>query len=225
MKGDRDTEWVLLILRNDPVGTSVALRDGSRFGFGRRTQEIADGLREAFRAAHAAQWNLPDDRSFFEGLGHQVRFDYPDAWDVVPGEVVYQDGVNRWGVVILEPANAAAVRFERREASGRDRCDRFSDHAVERLREEFAGENGALGSRMPVDMLRSSEVDIGGCTGVRIAGESESRRVVAYAVNHRGTLFLWVAVGAPDAVAAVESELRDVVDSVVFPLLSRYEFD
>jgi hypothetical protein len=48
---------------------------------------------------------------------------------------------------------------------------------------------------------------------------------VAYAVNHRRTLFLWVAVGAPEAVAAVESELRDVADSVVFPLLSRYEFD
>jgi hypothetical protein len=223
MRGDVDTDWVVLAVERESGPELVGLRDGKRLGYGTRTRELYDLLIRTVRAQGAAQYDVAEGWKTYDGLDHQFTMSLPADWSSAHETVVMIDGLPVWGTTVfsrdeiptgtkdLEGRRRAfaavaagetpALVLDRSEAQGGMRCAGFSKSGrarVEKRLRELEGRDEAR--RVELAELDLDDFSLDGCAGLRLTGrgtlpDGAEIRVEARAVAADGTLFLFLMHG------------------------------
>jgi len=218
MRGDVDTDWVVLAVERDGEEELVGLRDGKRLGYGERTRGIYELLRRTVRSFAAAQYAVPSGWRTYDELDHQLTLSLPQGWFSAHESVVTVDGLPLWGTTVFsaqpipagseDPAGrrrafeavsagtTAAVILGRRETSRGMRCTGFSDAARRTVEQRLR----ALGARTQQAPWELGDLELGaqsldGCSGLRLVGRgrrADGAEVVldARAIAAEGSLFM-----------------------------------
>lgn len=242
MKGDVDTDWVVLSAPESDLGPLVGLRDGSRMGYGRRTEPLFRQIKDAARNARAAQFDVPDGFTTYEGLEHLLTLALPSDWSVEHRSAMVQDGKVHEGVVVFhEPVEASgtpaervdrlqatidrgeirALRLERRQASKGMKEDGFSDAAVESLTADMLADRDQIGGLEMLAAPEAGSFPVDGHTGVRLRAvaadaSGAAHHVDAVAVCDGRMLFLFRMRGPAENRGEDGDLLERVLASVRF---------
>jgi len=200
MRGDVDTDWVVLAVGVTPPHDLVGFRDGKKWGYGGRTSEIFNQLRRVFEQLSAAQYRVPPGRKPYEDPDRTCAIAIPENWSsyleslvliggraargttIVSAEPIRsvetsEDGVRK-AVDDLELLDAILAGespgffIERRDLNRGMSCDGFSRNARERVLER-AQSDIVFGAEYEVlEPLTLSERAVGGCAGVHVLGRT-----------------------------------------------------
>ena len=136
MKGDVDTDWAILEVQREGGPTLIGLRDGRRMGYGERTQEIFEAIRDATRQVGAAQYDAPQGFATYDGLDPYFTMVYPAGRSTVHRSVI-QTPDQVLGVLEFVSAEdeASVIRLERSDVRPGMSPRGFSEKARARLLE------------------------------------------------------------------------------------------
>lgn len=195
MKGDVDTEWVVLSLRRGEDRTLVGLRDGSKLGYGQGTDELYQSLRATARRFSRAQFDAPEGFRPYTELDRVFAMAVPAGWSTYHHELSSVEGIIRWGTVVFTPPSAtaepgkapetpavqrartleairqgrtAAWVVERREAAAGMSCAGFDKGALRVLGAWIAADAFFSRPAAQDDPPRFEPVEIDGCIGLRL---------------------------------------------------------
>jgi len=188
VRGDVDTDWVVLVLDEAGERRVVAFRDGKGLGYGQRTQEIHAALRDAMRVLGAAQYRVPEGFVVFDDLDGLFTVAYPQGWTVyhdvvveagrrrVLGRLYLTDGPSPRGeeervtlVRGLEGGSIQGVFVERDEVGGGMRCSGATARARDKWLARVAADPLFTAPGAAMDGAPSVEpVTIEGCSGLRV---------------------------------------------------------
>jgi hypothetical protein len=200
IKGDVDTEWVLLGVGEKRADEIVAVRDGRKLGYGQRTWEIYETMKAALGQLSAAQYRVPRGYRAFADFSRQFTLAVPEQWDTYVESLEFVGRRAPWGTIIVssEPirrtarpggdgarpvidesalerarlGEVPAFFIERMPLEKGMRCKGFSKKGMEKLL-DLASE-GALfqgGGRLAGNPTASPEI-IDRCNGLRIRGQA-----------------------------------------------------
>jgi len=99
--GDVDTDWVLLGIGERRAESVVAIRDGSKFGYGQRSREIFETLKAALKTLRAAQYDVADGFRAYDVFDEQFTFAIPEDWAAYVASVTIVDDRAPWGRVLV----------------------------------------------------------------------------------------------------------------------------
>jgi hypothetical protein len=241
MKGDVDTDWVVLALTGEGKSRIVGFRDANAFGFGERTEELYDVVRGVARDLGVAQYDIPAGLTLYDAIHRQLVLGHPEGWHVTVREMIVVDGYPRFGshVFTPEPLRSSAdegtpdvdeealarvrsgalpaIVLVRAEAKDAMSCERGIKPKARAEVERLLREDPILGGVTTATGGAWAEVgpaDAGGCRGLRyeIAGREDEAGAVALSRN--GVLFvLGFRAPASDA-GRTRALFADVVASV-----------
>lgn len=193
MRGDVDTEWVVLSIFRGESHELVGLRDGRRMGYGQGTGELYDTLRATARRYSLAQFAAPEGFRPYAELDRVFALAVPASWSSYHHDLGTVKGIVRWGTVVFTPPAAygegqsappasrsrdvpAELRqghgpawvIVRREVAPGMSCEGFARGALRTLAEwiatdPFFGPPIALADPPPFE-----PVQIEGCAGLRV---------------------------------------------------------
>jgi hypothetical protein len=245
MKGDVDTEWVVLSLRSEKRGSLRGLRDGRKMGFGGRTGEIFEILKRAVEQASAAQYDVPEGFRAHTDLEHLFTVGIPEDWSaynrsrviqegkVREGTVVFFEGRLPEGVTTVEDGEASpevrdlldgiatgekrSFLVERRTAGKGMRCSGLDPEVVSVL----SGELAAVWNSPTTGEIDDVEVD--GCRGARFRirgpGRDGNTRIAdVTVVSHGRMLYLFRIEVLEEYYEAARETLEASMDTVRFSL-------
>jgi hypothetical protein len=199
MRGDVDTFWIVLEVVRDDTTQLVGLRDGRKFGYGQKTEEIYDGILERVRQAGAAQYDVPEGYRTYDRLDEQFTLAIPVGWRSYARSLVETGGRAPWGEIVFLPesmtpgdepspderqriwrqaleeaddGSAGALFVDRREAVRGMRCEGFSEKAAARLLEWAAEDPLFEAGRGSEESTRTEPLVIDDCSGLRIVRRS-----------------------------------------------------
>lgn len=216
LKGDRDSDWVAIQIKDASRDRVVALHDGGNFGFGTNTAELYELIRGALERARAGQFDVPDGFQALDGLGAQINLGIPQDWTAEAVEVLVQpDGKSTQGTAHLVAPDGAVIRLERRAATGRGACAKIGRRLSARLAKELGGGPDGTGSTVAVV---PEEATVGSCRGVRFRGGEGDRVVDAVAVARYDTLFLLSLSCDAACYERHRADFERIVDTVRFPV-------
>lgn len=200
MRGDVDTEWIVLKLRSAPEGSLIGLRDGRKMGFGGKTREIHAALKEAARISSGAQYAVPPGFRTYDELEHLFTIGIPESWSAFPRDNVIFNGRVREGTVLfyegapeddadgllreIEAGERASFEVERREPGKGLSCDGLDRSRIDARMADL------IGDRVP----EVEPAAVGGCSGFMYSfrdGEDRSRVHEIVVVADRHALFLF----------------------------------
>jgi hypothetical protein len=210
LAGDVDPQWVVVDLDGREGPMRVGLRDGRRFGWGGRTEEIYDAMREAARIAGTAQFAAPAGFEPYAELDFQFALPIPAGWSTHHQSVVGVEGRALHGTVVITPeplvekggapdqrARAAArvgageitawIVTRRLSPSGFN-CDHPPGNLVARLR-EWIGDEPTLADGVDLGGAEAEPTTLGGCSGSRMLARG-ARVLDLRAVSDGATVFL-----------------------------------
>jgi hypothetical protein len=200
MRGDVDTEWIVLAIGVRPPYELIGLRDGSKWGFGSRTREIYHQLRQVLKQQSAAQFRVPQGHVPYEDPEHACTFAIPEGWNSYLESLVVLGGRAAHGTTILSEQPVRRVErdgpgearvaddlelldrilagespgffVERAAASRGMGCEGFSAAARESVLAR-AREDLVFGDGYEVLQAPvASAADLGGCRGLHVVGRS-----------------------------------------------------
>jgi hypothetical protein len=200
MKGDVDTEWVLLTVGVSPPYDLVGLRDGKKWGYGGRTKEVYQQLRRALEQLAAGQFRVAPGYQAYEGPDHGCALAIPEDWSTYLESLVVVAGRSAWGTTILsaQPIRTIETKadgevravddlelldailagerlgffIERGRASRGMSCSGFSESARERVLTRVR-QDIAFGEDFEVLASPAATVDsVGSCEALHIMGRS-----------------------------------------------------
>lgn len=152
MRGDVDTEWVVLAVDRGRGRERIGLRDGRLLGYGGRTRELYDTLIAAARHLSAAQFDAPPGFEPFVELQFHYVMAVPRGWSSYYHEVVDTDGRPLGGTLVLSPNRLLAPEGASREAQQGERA---------RARERIVA-----GAETAWILVRQPSRDVDGCSGL-----------------------------------------------------------
>jgi tRNA(Leu) C34 or U34 (ribose-2'-O)-methylase TrmL len=109
MEGDVDTDWVVLGLRTPEGLRLVGMRDGRKLGYGQRTEEIREAVREALKRSGAAQYKVPAGYRTYEALESQLTLAMPQSWTGYILSLVMAGERARAGTIVFTEKPVLAV--------------------------------------------------------------------------------------------------------------------
>lgn len=200
MKGDVDTQWVLLKVGVSTPYDIVGLRDGRKWGYGGRTEEVYQQLRRALQQLAAGQYRVAPGYQAYEGPDRKCALAIPEGWSAYLESLVVVAGHSAWGTTILsaEPIRTietkadGAVRtvddlelldailagespgffVERARASRGMSCTGLSASARDRVLTR-ARQDIVFGEDFEVLAAPAATVDtVGGCEALHVVGRS-----------------------------------------------------
>ncbi len=219
MKGDVDTDWVVLGLGGSGSDRIVGIRDGKRMGYGGRTRAMYETILGGARQAAAGQFRVPEGFRLYEELMDFCTLAVPESWTSYLESLVFVgDGVP-WGRIVFsaesirrverkEDGSALVIEdrevlsrviegevpafyIERRPSGRGMSCNGFSAKAQQRLIADLGRDPGGP----EADGLTVRPLTIDGCSGLGIRGRSGDGEAAAEieirAVAHRDTLYLF----------------------------------
>jgi hypothetical protein len=192
MRGDVDTDWAVLTVGVKAPYDLIGVRDGSRWGFGMRTQTVHSNLLRVMRSLGAAQYSAADGSRYFQMQDLKCAFEMPENWHRLvatsgagrsaSGEVLFsadeirtveKDDTGRTrshdDYELLDAINAGArAGFRVSQApSGRGmNCDGFSRSAQGRMTEDLVQRLSADGLSV-VGEVETTPATVGDCEAVR----------------------------------------------------------
>jgi hypothetical protein len=199
IRGNVDTDWVVMAFVEDGRRKLVGLRDGRKFGYGQHTVRIYDAIMETIRRVGAAQYAVPDGFQVYDKLDSQFTMAIPAGWSVYHRALI-ETGQNRiWGEAVfssepileeseqdperreqrrrrmlraIDDGEAGGIFVDRREPRRGMRCEGFSEKAMLRLREWAAADPLFDEGRGVDESIRTEPIVIDGCMGLRIVRQS-----------------------------------------------------
>ncbi len=180
-RGDVDTDWVLLRVGSVDAPQLIAFRDGTKFGYGQRTEEIYLTLRRAMRQLGAAQYRTQPGYVTYDRSGSVFVIALPETWwgarrsverteDGAPlGRTEFddRDRLRGGGRLLPEGQRGEEILLERREISPRLSCTSFGERGTRAVRawvEETITTRGAT----PAGAMDVQATRLAGCNGVRV---------------------------------------------------------
>jgi len=203
LKGDVNTDWIVLELDQPGDTGIIGFRDGSKLGYGQRTEEMFFRLRGLLRQLGVAHFSAPQGFVPYTKFDTQAGIIIPEGWNEYAHAVIYE-GDNRPAGSLIFSAHKIVTKSEVEEAMRGERpaifvhlseqtrgmsCDGFSEKAREGLLDRAAADLVADYTFHVVDAPQSTAVPISECQGLSIRGHSRSangtelwleRRVVAH---------------------------------------------
>jgi len=195
MRGDVNTDWIVIALNEEQGRRLIGLRDGRKFGYGQRTAEIYETLLAAARQLGVAQYRVPEGFETYDRMAGQYLLALPKGWSIHPRELTEIGDQAIWGALVFSPrplapdpalppkqreaalraamelvdsGRSGAIFMQRHKAQGGMRCKGFTDKAVEELL-HWAGQDRVFaGSRGVEESTRTEEAMVDGCAGLRI---------------------------------------------------------
>jgi hypothetical protein len=233
MRGDVNTDWVVLAVERAGEEEIIGLRDGKKMGYGARTREIYDLVKRTIRTIGAAQYEVPRGLETYDELDHQFTMAIPAGWSSSHLSVVEVDDRVVWGTIVfsaeeiplgsreperkrrelekIDSGDTPSLVIDRREAEGGMRCMGFSDMARRTIGSRVLTlELISGGERWVLDEFDEQWQSLAGCEGLRLVGRgrrNDGTAVVldARAVSDGETLFVFVLRSVADD---YESRLR-----------------
>jgi hypothetical protein len=199
MRGDVNTDWVVLVVTDGESRHLVGIRDGRKFGYGTRTRQIYETLLAAVRRYGAAQYRVPDGFETYDELDHQFTIAIPEGWSSYHRSLVEVDGRAMWGEVLFMPGSApkpSTIRLEgkgyvlqrslnavlsgenggffvdRREAQSGMSCEGFTEKARNRLLMDATEDPLFPEDGGKEESTRTEPIVVDGCHGLRILRRS-----------------------------------------------------
>jgi len=199
MRHDVDTDWIVMSVGVTRPYDVVGFRDGQNWGYGLRTREIFDDLRNVLRNLSAAQYRVSPGYQIYEDPGGGTLA-FPESWSAYVESLVWTGSRSTSGTTILsaEPirhietaangetksvddlqaldavlAGQTPGIFIERSPAGRGMgCRKISAAARERLLAR-AREDRLFGEgHEVVEAVSASSGVVDGCEAVRIRGRS-----------------------------------------------------
>jgi hypothetical protein len=200
MKGDVDTEWVLLTVGVAPPYDLVGFRDGKKWGYGGRTMEVYRQLRRALEQLAAGQFRVTPGFRAYEGPDRGCALAIPEDWSTYLESLVVVADRSPWGTTIFSERPIRAIEtnavgevravddlelldailagespaffLERGRATRGMRCSGFSGSAREQVLTR-ARQDIAFGEDFEAIVPPAASVDsVGGCEALHIVGRS-----------------------------------------------------
>lgn len=244
MRGDVDTDWIVMAIGVSPPYDVIGIRDGRKMGFGRKTEELYQKLRAALRHIPAAQWATAEGYQAYEDPAHQYALALPDDWYSFDKSMVYSNDEPLWGSTVFseEPlrrieesadgrirtteneraveralaGDARAFFVERMEAGRGMSCKEFSASARKKLA-GIALDDPRLGQGYELAQpTADAGTAVGGCDAFRLAGGNGERQVELVFVANRETLFVFGVRAAPERFAAAREPFDAALASAKF---------
>jgi hypothetical protein len=195
MRGDVDTDWVVLSVQRGDERELVGLRDGRKLGYGGRTVELYETLRDLARRSSKAQFAAPEGLRPYTELDRVFAIAVPDGWSVYHHDLVSVEGTIRWGTAVFTPrpvlddaagdkerarsleavqqGRVTAWVVERRESAPGMGCAGFTKGSLRTLRRWIA-DDPFFGRPFSLDESPSFEpASIDGCAGLRLLIRAE----------------------------------------------------
>lgn len=119
MRGDVDTEWVVIATGKEGPAEIYGVRDGKKLGYGRRTDEIHELLLSALRRAGAGQYRVPPGHRSHDTAAFHCTFAVPEPWHAYEHEIVVVPGGTFWSDTVFSPAEIEPPRREDDDPLGR----------------------------------------------------------------------------------------------------------
>jgi hypothetical protein len=215
-RGDVDTEWTLLGIGDERLETVLAIRDGSKLGYGQRSWEIYRTIRRALRSLRAAQYAMPEGFEVFDDFDLHFTIGIPTGWHSYIDSVVIVGNRASQGTVVFseeplrrdvaaagersrpktdEAALARALSgetpafFVERLAAGRGMtCDQVSDKARRRVLEQAAAGELFHGGGKFVALPTVTPIVVDRCKGLRLRGRVADHEGVTTEVDLHGVV-------------------------------------
>jgi len=236
MRGDVNTDWVVLTVRDGTTQELIGFRDGRKAGYGGRTPEIYETVLDIAEELGWAQFTAPEKLEPYTELDHLFAVAVPQGWSSYHHEMVSTDGTVYWGTVIFTPepmtsdssedhlggterelALEAIQRGEttawivrRVESRGGMSCEGFTEKALKTLGKWIA-QDPFLG--VPFEAPESPAFEpsiVGDCRGVRMSlsadGSTKSVPVLELRAVSQGNATL--IIGLRTTVDDHESDLE-----------------
>jgi hypothetical protein len=103
MRGDVNTDWVVLTVRDGGARRLIGFRDGRKMGYGSRTPEIFETVLDVAEELSWAQFTAPEKLEAYTELDHVIAVAVPQDWSSYHHEMVSTEGSVFWGTVIFTP--------------------------------------------------------------------------------------------------------------------------
>jgi hypothetical protein len=248
IKGDVDTEWVLLGIGEKRADAIIAVRDGRKLGYGQKTWEIYEKMKAALEQISAAQYRVPQGYRALADFSRQFTLAVPEPWDIYIESLVFVGERAPWGTIFvsserirrqprpdgegartvvdedaLDRARTGenpAFFIERMPVEGGMRCKGFSKEGLERFLDLAA--EGALfhgGGKIAANPTVSPEI-IDRCKGLRIRGRVEAEDGTQTEIDlHAAANGDTLFVIGLRAIPEKYEEYREVLDSSLATLM------
>lgn len=199
MRGDVDTDWIVLAILEDGQRRLVGLRDGRKLGYGQQTDLIYDTILDLIRRAGVAQYDVPEGFRVYDRLDDQFTMAIPAGWTVYHRTLVDTGQYGVWGEAVFSPepviseaepepvereelrqrmlraiddGEAGAFFVDRREARRGMLCEGLSEKAMDRLQQWVTDDPLFDQGRGVEESIRTEPIVIDGCKGLRIVRQS-----------------------------------------------------
>ena len=239
MKGDMDTDWIVLELGDAASHRVVGFRDGKKFGYGDRTEAMYRTLREVVRDRQLAQYAVGGGLVVHDALDRQLVLGYPEGWHAAMMSTVVSGGHRRFGRDLFTPepirsrgAGDDPPRIDE-GALARARSGRMPALVLARVEARRAmGCERGIKPKARAKVVAAVEADpvLGGfeggwdvepaeldrCLGLRLRARGGGSTVEAIAAARDGVLYVVGFRGPDDAAEAMGERFRRIVESVRF---------
>ena len=116
MRGDVNTDWVVLTIRDGTVQRLIGFRDGRKMGYGARTPEIFETVLDIAEELSWGQFAAPAKLEPYTELDHVFAVAVPQGWSSYHHEMISTEGSVFWGTVVFTPepmtSDAAETHLE-----------------------------------------------------------------------------------------------------------------
>jgi len=238
MRGDVDTDWLVLSIDDPGLPHLLGLRDGHRFGYGQQTHQVRRAVMAALRLARAGQFNVPEGFVAFEGMDRQFTLALPADWSTHPVLLVETGDGSLWGktLVTAQPIDERGGDLRRfdagelpgffidtRELVSGMSCNGFSEKGretlIEWIREVAVPQTPAPPRDAGPDEPVVESIEIDRCSGLKIVirgrgADGNDRVLDVRAVAEHDNVIL---IGLPSLAAEYDERLKSF-DQVVSSL-------
>ena len=159
MRGDVNTDWVVLTIEDGGSRKLIGFRDGRRLGYGVRTPDIYEDVLDVAEELAWGQFAAPEGLVPYTELDHVFAVAVPEGWPSYHHEMISSGGNVFWGTVLFTPESmtsdasenhlggterelaleaiqrgeTSAWIFRRVESKGGMTCEGFTDKALNKL--------------------------------------------------------------------------------------------
>jgi hypothetical protein len=199
MRGDVNTDWVVLTVHDGDRERLIGFRDGRKLGYGARTPEIFETVLDVAEELGWGQFSAPEGLEPYTELDHVMAVAVPEGWPSYHHEMISSEGSVFWGTVVFTPvemtSDAAEGHFDvterelalekiqrgeekawvlgRLESRGGMSCDGFTDKGLKTLVKWISRDpflSVPFGSPQPSDF---EPTPVGTCQGVRLVRRND----------------------------------------------------
>lgn len=112
MRGDVNTDWVVLTIDDGGTRKLIGFRDGRKLGYGVRTPDIYETVLDVAEELSWAQFTAPEGLVPYTELDHVFAVAVPRDWPSYHHEMISSGGDVFWGTVIFTPESMTSDASE-----------------------------------------------------------------------------------------------------------------